>query len=143
ATEQLLYEVTDPHGYLTPDVVADFSNMTLRETAPDRIEVRGARGRARPGTLKASVGYLAGYIGEGEIGYAGSNALARATLAGEIVRERLHARFPELRIDLIGSTSLHGRSFDASAHPYEVRLRIAARAASRDEAAIVGDEVEA
>ncbi len=143
ATEQLLYEVTDPHGYLTPDVTADFSSVTLAEAGPDRIAVRGARGRRRPDKLKVSVGYLAGYVGEGEIGYAGTNALARARLAGEIVRERIASRFPELRIDVIGSTSLHGRTLDADERPYEVRLRVAGRARSRDEAAIVGDEVEA
>jgi hypothetical protein len=142
ATEQLLYEVTDPHGYLTPDVTADFSNITLDETAPDRIAVRGARGRARPDKLKVSVGYLAGYVGEGEIGYAGANAVARAQLAAQILRDRLDGRYPELRIDLVGSTSLHGRAFDSDERPYEVRLRVAARAQSRDEAAIVGDEVE-
>jgi hypothetical protein len=143
ATEQLLYEVTDPHGYLTPDVVADFSAVTLTETAPDRIEVRGARGRMRPAQLKVSVGYLAGYVGEGEIGYAGTNAVARAQLAAHIVRERLNGRFSELRIDLVGSTSLHGRAFDSDERPYEVRLRVAARAKSPEEAAVVGDEVEA
>ena len=143
ATEQLLYEVTDPHGYLTPDVTADFSKVTLTEVGRDRIAVRGARGRARPEQLKVSVGYLAGYVGEGEIGYAGTNAEARARLAGEIIGERLSGRFQELRIDLIGCTSLHGRTFDAGARPYEVRLRVAGRARSRDEAAIIGDEVEA
>jgi hypothetical protein len=89
------------------------------------------------------VGYLAGYVGEGEIGYAGTNAVARARLAGEIVRERLRQRFPEVRVDVIGSTSLHGRTFDADERPYEVRLRVAGRARSRDEAAVIGDEVEA
>ncbi len=143
ATEQLLYEVTDPHGYLTPDVTADFSKVTLTEAGRDRIEVRGARGRARPEHLKVSVGYLAGYVGEGEIGYAGTNAEARARLAGEIIGERLSGRFPELRIDLIGCTSMHGRAFDAGARSYEVRLRVAGRARSRDQAAIIGDEVEA
>ncbi|HEV8255450.1 MAG TPA: acyclic terpene utilization AtuA family protein [Casimicrobiaceae bacterium] len=143
ATEQLLYEVTDPHGYLTPDVTADFSSVTFTETASDRIAVRGARGRPRPSQLKVSVGYLAGYVGEGEIGYAGSNAVARARLAAQILRERLANRYSELRVDLIGSTSLHGRAFDAEERPYEVRLRVAARAPSREEAAIVGDEVEA
>jgi hypothetical protein len=143
ATEQLLYEVTDPHGYLTPDVTADFSGVTLTETAPDRIAVHGARGRARPEQLKVSVGYLAGYIGEGEIGYAGTGALGRARLAGDIIRERLAHRFAQLRIDLIGSTSLHGRTFGTEEQPYEVRLRVAARARSRDEAAVIGDEVEA
>ncbi|HTS22777.1 MAG TPA: acyclic terpene utilization AtuA family protein [Casimicrobiaceae bacterium] len=142
-TEQLLYEVTDPTGYVTPDVVADFSAVRLRQRGRDRVEVRGARGRARPDRLKVSVGYLAGYLGEGEIGYGGENALARARLAGDIVRERIGAEFDELRIDLIGSTSLHGRAFDAQERPYEVRLRVAARAASPERAAIVGEEVEA
>jgi hypothetical protein len=60
-----------------------------------------------------------------------------------ILRERLHGRYSELRIDLVGSTSLHGRAFDTDERPYEVRLRVAARAPSREGAAIVGDEVEA
>ncbi len=143
AKEQLLYEVTDPFGYVTPDVVADFSTVTLRQTGPDRVEVRGATGRARPPQLKVSVGYLAGYVGEGEISYGGANALARARLAGEIVRERLGNAFPDVRIDLIGSTSLHGRSFDSREQPYEIRLRVAARATTPERAMLVGEEVEA
>ena len=132
ATEQLLYEVTDPHGYLTPDVTADFSAVTLEQTAPDRVAVAGARGRPRPATLKVSVGYLAGFVGEGEIGYAGDHALERAELAAAIVRERLDGRFDAMRVDLIGATSMHGRALDPEARPYEVRLRVAARARSRE-----------
>jgi hypothetical protein len=143
ATEQLLYEVTDPHAYLTPDVAADFSQVMLTETGPDQVAVRNARGRERPRALKVSVGYLAGYVGEGEIGYAGANAPARARLAGGILRERLRGRYPELRIDLIGSTSLHGRALDSCERPYEVRLRVAGRAPTREDAAVIGDEVEA
>jgi hypothetical protein len=141
--EQLLYEVTDPHGYVTPDVIADFSRVMLREAAPQRIAVAGATGKGRPAQLKVSVGYHAGFVGEGEIGYAGPNAMGRARLAGEIVRERLEGQFNDMRIDFIGSTSLHGRAFDADEHPYEVRLRVAARAPTAELAAIVGEEVEA
>jgi hypothetical protein len=141
--EQLLYEVTDPYGYLTPDVVADFSTVTLREVGRDRVAVAGARARGRPERLKVSVGYVAGYVGEGEIGYGGTNALARARLAADIVRERLNGQFDQLRVDLIGSTSLNGRSFFTDENPYEVRLRVAARAATAEQAALVGDEVEA
>jgi hypothetical protein len=143
AKEQLLYEVTDPFGYVTPDVVADFSTVSLRETGPDRVDVRGATGKARPQKLKVSVGYLAGYVGEGEISYGGANALARARLAGDIVRQRLGRDFADVRIDLIGSTSLHGKSFDTGEQPYEIRLRVAARATTPDRAMQVGEEVEA
>ena len=143
AKEQLLYEVTEPYGYRTPDVIVDFSGVTLREAGPERVTVAGATGKGRPAQLKVSVGYLAGFVGEGEIGYAGPNALNRARLAGEIVRERLEGQFGEMRIDLIGSTSLNGRSFDANENPYEVRVRVAARASTSELAMLVGEEVEA
>jgi hypothetical protein len=51
--------------------------------------------------------------------------------------------FPDTRIDLIGSTSVHGKSFDPDEQPYEIRLRVAARAATPERAMIVGEEVEA
>jgi len=146
ATEQLLYEVVDPFGYETPDVTADFSTAELDDLGQDVVTVRGARGRPRPQRLKVSIGYRAGFLGEGEIGYAGENCVARAELAGEIVRERLANRFPQVRVDLIGLTSLHGEPLpgqESTAHrPYEVRLRVAARSPDEAAARLVGEEVE-
>ncbi len=109
--EQLLYEVHDPARYLQPDVAADFSQVRIEEIAADRVRVSGGRGARRPDTLKVSVGYVDGYIGEGQISYAGPGALARGRLALEIVRERLKltgVAASELRFDLIGVDSLHG-----------------------------------
>ncbi|MFL6932352.1 MAG: acyclic terpene utilization AtuA family protein [Xanthobacteraceae bacterium] len=144
ATEQLLYEVTDPFGYETPDVTADFSTAELNDLGHDVVTVSGARGKPRPQRLKVSVGYRAGFLGEGEIGYAGENCVARAELGGDIVRERLANRFPEIRVDVIGMTSLHRQPLGRDAYrPYEVRLRVAARSPDRDTARLVGEEVEA
>jgi len=143
AKEQLLYEVTDPGGYITPDVVADFTTVRLRETAPDRVAVTEGSGRARTNTYKVSVGYRAGFVGEGEISYAGAKALERATLGGEIVRERLREDISDIRIDLIGVGSAHGSDFGHPQPPYEVRLRVAARTPTRELAERVGAEVEA
>ncbi|MBO8165462.1 MAG: DUF1446 domain-containing protein [Brevibacillus sp.] len=141
--EQLLYEVTDPMAYHTPDVIVDFSSVRLREVAPNRIEVYGARGRSKPPMLKVSIGYQAGFLGEAEISYAGSNALGRAELAGEIIRKRLQDEIGEVRIDCIGSTSTHRKSFNPLLVPYEVRMRAAAMAATPEMAARIGEEVEA
>ena len=65
--EQLLYEIHDPSAYITPDTVADFSQVRITEIAFDRVAVDGATGRPRPDTLKVSLGYLDGFIGEGQI----------------------------------------------------------------------------
>jgi Acyclic terpene utilisation family protein AtuA len=144
--EQLLYEVHDPAQYIQPDVVADFSQVTIEEVAADRVRVRGGRGARRPDTLKVSVGYLDGYIGEGQISYAGPGAVARGRLGLEIVRERLRftkAAASEWRFELIGVDSLHGAGLAAQAHePYEVRLRVAGRTESLNEAIRIGNEVE-
>jgi hypothetical protein len=144
--EQLLYEVHDPRAYIQPDVVADFSHVTITEIAPDRVAVKGGRGTQRTDTLKISVGYVDSYIGEGQISYAGPGALARGKLALEIVRERLQltgVATSETRFELIGIDSSHGADLAARAvEPYEVRLRVAGRTDSLGEAVRIGNEVE-
>ncbi|MBP2303407.1 acyclic terpene utilization AtuA family protein [Azospirillum picis] len=145
--EQLLYEIHDPSTYFTPDVVADFSKVTFTQEGPDRVRVAGAGGRARPETLKVSVGYLDSYIGEGQISYAGPGALARGRLALEIVRERLKltgVQTTELRFDLIGVNSIHGDALSTAGgqEPYEVRVRVVGRTDSLKEAVRIGNEVE-
>ncbi|WP_102225797.1 acyclic terpene utilization AtuA family protein [Acidimangrovimonas sediminis] len=142
--EQILYEVHDPASYLTPDVTADFSGIQIEEIGPDRVRVSGATGRARPETLKVSVGYVDGYVGEGQISYAGPGAEARGALALEIVRERLGIiglQSPELRFDLIGVNAILGGAVTGGT-PAEVRARVVGRAASLREAEKIGDEVE-
>lgn len=143
AKEQLLYEVMDPARYVTPDVVADFTQVRLEEVGLNQVKATGGQGHPRPDTLKVSVGYDAGYIGEGEISYAGSNALGRAKLAGAIIQERLANQFTDLRVDYIGSTSVHRRAFGTYPEPYEIRLRVAGRSTTLQQAALVGEEVEA
>jgi hypothetical protein len=144
--EQLLYEVHDPKAYIQPDVVADFSQVTIKEIAPDRVGISGGRGSPRTETLKISVGYVDSYIGEGQISYAGPGALARGKLALEIVRERLQltgVATSETRFELIGIDSSHGADLAARAvEPYEVRLRVAGRTESFREAVRIGNEVE-
>ncbi|MGF6644131.1 acyclic terpene utilization AtuA family protein [Paraburkholderia sp. GAS82] len=144
--EQLLYEIHDPSRYLQPDVVADFTQVRVAEQAKDRVRVTGGRGTPRTPTLKVSVAYVDGYIGEGQISYGGPGALARGRLALEIVRERLTMTgvdVSELRFDLIGMDSLYGPSLGSgSGEPYEVRARVAGRTTSKAEAIRVCNEVE-
>ncbi|WP_028217353.1 acyclic terpene utilization AtuA family protein [Paraburkholderia oxyphila] len=144
--EQLLYELHDPARYYQPDVVADFTQVRVAQEAKDRVSVSGGRGQARTGTLKVSVAYVDGYIGEGQISYGGPGAVARARLALGIVRERLAitgVETSELRFDLIGVNALYGDALAAGhAEPYEVRVRVAGRASSAKEAARIGNEVE-
>jgi hypothetical protein len=147
--EQILYEIHDPARYLTPDVVADFSKVSVEAIGADRVRVQGASGGPRPETLKVSVGAIEGFVGEGQISYAGPGAVARGQLALDIVRERLvltGVLTTELRFDLIGVNALHGNRLSGSGSgrdPYEVRVRVAGRTDSLTEAVRIGNEVEA
>jgi hypothetical protein len=143
--EQLLYEIHDPAAYVTPDVVADFSQARVTDLGGDRVRVDGGGGRPRPSALKVSVGQFDGWIGEGQISYGGPGAVARGRLAAAIVAERLQligVAPLEMRADLIGVDSLHGARADRAGDPYEVRLRVAARTASSADAWRVAREVE-
>ncbi len=144
--EQLLYEVHDPTAYPTPDVIADFSAVTVEEIGRDRVRVAGARGRPRPDRLKVTLAFDGGWLGEAGVSYAGVNALARAELAREILKERLvrlHGLECPLRFDLIGVDSLHGAAGVAPVRTEDVRLRVACRSSRREEVELVLWETEA
>jgi len=144
--EQLLYEVHDPAAYLTPDVTADFSTVTIADGGADRVAVSGAGGVQRPAQLKATVAFDGGLLAEAEVSYAGPGAQDRPRLAGEIVEERLagvHGSNAPRRIDLIGISALHGTATDYPSDARDVRLRCALRASSREEAETLLWEVEA
>ena len=146
-TEQLLYEVHNPSRYLTPDVVADFSHAELRQVGDDHVAVSSIGGGPRPETLKVSVGYIDSCIGTGEISYAGPNAIARARLALDVVRQRLEALdipLLEARYDLIGIDAVHrGAGSFVTGTPPEVRIRVAGRTTDLKQARRIGREVTA
>ena len=141
--EQLLYEVMNPHEYFTPDVIADFTTVRLKEIEKNKVQVSGGSRKQKPNTYKVSIGYKAFYLGEGEISYAGLAAYERAQLAADILQKRLQDKFEDIRIDFIGMQSLHKTTFDHNVIPYEIRLRIAAKATTAEEAALIGEEAEA
>jgi hypothetical protein len=142
--EQILYEVHDPRAYVSPDVIADFSQVQFQQVFPDTVAVTGASGGPRPDHLKVSIGYRAGYVGEGQISYAGAHALARGRLALEIVRDRLAKLLPELqqcRFELIGVDSMGAYPEAANHEPAEVRARVVGRAGTAQQARLIGREV--
>jgi len=47
--QQLLYEVHDPHAYVSPDVVLDMGTLQLDDLGNDRVRLTGASGAPRPG----------------------------------------------------------------------------------------------
>lgn len=145
-TEQLLYEILDPAAYLQADVTADFRRVRFEQVATDQVAVSGGAGRTRPASLKVSIGYDDGFIGEGQISYAGPGAVARARLALDIVRERLAltgADIREIRCDVIGLDAVTRTADDHADGGGEVRARIVGRSPSAAGARAIGAEVEA
>lgn len=147
-SEQLLYEVHDPANYLTPDVTLDITAVELEEVGPNRVRVTGARGKPPPKTLKITLSVEGGWLGEGEISYAGPNALARATLAADVVRKRLKTLGTNMpcRVELLGTGAVHASvdghfGTDGLSAAGEFRLRVATRCAERESAQRIVDEV--
>lgn len=131
-TEQLVYEIGDPHNYITPDVVADFTGLTLTQEGPNRVMVWGAKGKAAPATLKVSGTYQDGYKADGTLVLVGPKVLAKAKICRQMIEERL--KLSQIQLDELHFENLG--SFDcipgmASKHlypePAEIVFRVAAR----------------
>src|SRR5436190_3234540 len=126
--EQLVYEMGDPHGYITPDCVADFTTIQLADDGPDRVRVFGIKGRPATDSLKVSISYSAGYKAVGTLVYAWPDAYAKAQAADNILRarlDRLGLRFDQILTEYVGVSATHGRlAGDPIPDVAEVQLRV-------------------
>lgn len=132
--EQLIYEIGDPQHYLTPDVDADFSEVTLQQSADDSVEVRGARGGPAPERYKVSLAYREGYMASTTIVVAGREAEAKARAAAEIVLQRVRRSGLQLgrtNVECLGTGDVLPGVFPAASDASEVVLRISAHATER------------
>jgi hypothetical protein len=109
--------------------------------------VSGATGHPRTGTLKVTLGFRGGWLGEGQITYAGPRARQRAELAWSIVSDRLarvHGVDPStLSVEFIGAGAAFRDMTPMPADPPEVRLRVAGRVPTETQAEAIGWEMEA
>lgn len=133
-SEQLVYEMGDPHSYITPDVVADFSSIRLAADGPDRVRVFGIQGRPATDKLKVSIAYRAGFKAVGTLVYVWPDALDKAKLADRVLRERLDdmgLKFDELLTEFVGVSAAHGPLTVQTGEAPEVQLRVGVRSGDR------------
>jgi hypothetical protein len=134
-TEQLVYEIGDPTSFTTPDCIADFTTISLKQAGPDRVRVTGVRGAPRPENLKLSIACAAGWKAVGTLVYTWPEALEKARAAEAIVRERLarlDLRFDAIHAEYFGVNACLGPAAPPNPEPPEVQLRIAVRGPDRE-----------
>lgn len=133
--EQLVYEMGDPHEYITPDCVADFTSIRLEDAGTNRVRVHGIEGHPATEFLKVSISYSAGYKAVGTLVYSWPDAYAKARAADGILRarlERLGLRFDQILTEFVGANATHGRlAGEPSPDLPEVQLRVGVRGADR------------
>jgi hypothetical protein len=134
-TEQIVYEMGDPNEYITPDIIADFTTIQLKEEGENRVRVHGVKGRAATDFLKVSIAYSGGYKSFGTLVYSWPDAAEKARAADRILRarlDRLGLEFDEIRTELVGWDSTHGALVgDPPADLPEVQLRVGVRGQDR------------
>lgn len=141
--EQLVYEMGDPNGYITPDCIADFTTIRLEQQARDRVRVHGIRGRAATGTYKVSISYLEGYKAVGQLTVSGPDALAKARICAEAIWGRLARAgyaFEKTITEFLGVDACHGALARSEAAP-EVVLRVGVEDAERAKVDRFGKEI--
>jgi hypothetical protein len=137
-TEQLVYEMGDPHNYISPDGVTDFTSIQLKQGGKDRVEVSGVRGGPRTDKLKVSIAYHYGWKAVGTLVYSWPDAYLKAQAADKILRARLKdlgLEFETILTEYVGVDATHGPlASPPCADLAEVQLRVGVR--SRDKKAV-------
>lgn len=145
--EQLLYEIGDPRRYILPDVICDWSRVTLEQAGDNRVLVKGARGLGRTGSHKVSATYADGWRSISTLTLAAIDAPAKAERVAQaiidrcerIFRTRNLGAFRQVSIEVLGAEASYGAN--ACARTREVVLKIGVTHDDRNAMQIFASEV--
>lgn len=132
--EQMLYEIGDPQCYTLPDVVCDFSGVTLEQTAADVVAVSGARGRGSPRDYKVCATWADGYragqlwtmIGRAAPRKAEVFAAAVFDRSNKLLAAAGQPPLSETSLEILGVESHYGAAATRE-EPREVDFKLAAK----------------
>jgi len=123
--EQLLYEVHDPANYITPDVIANFTTLSLEQVGNNQVKVSGVTGKPRPDKLKLNFGRMEGYMREliFTVGY------PETKKKFEQLKAMIESSWDSLPIDRVaydfmGINSLYGNIAEMPDDPMELLIRV-------------------
>ena len=128
--EQMLYEIGNPRAYLLPDVICDWSGVTLEQVGPDRVLVKGGKGLGRTGSYKVSATHADGWRAVTTLTLAAIDAPAKAERVAEailkrcrrIFRDRNLPDFRQVSVEVLGAEAAYGAN--ARARTREVVLKV-------------------
>ena len=114
--EQMVYEIGDPQAYILPDVVCDFSKVTLTEVGKNLVEVKGATGLTAPDSYKICTTYADQFRGGTTMTFYGfdadkkANKLAAAIFTASRRTLKMFGLpdYTETSVELIGTESQYG-----------------------------------
>lgn len=138
-TEQLLYEISDPARYVLPDVVCDWSRVTVEKVGRNRVAVTGAVGVAPPTTLKACAQVPDGWRAQFLLMIGGRDATAKARRVARDLLARgsqmLESAglddFTATDVEVLGAEDTYGAN-SRSRGTREVVLKVGVHHRSRD-----------
>ncbi len=135
--EQLLYEMGDPHAYITPDVVADFTTINLKDDGENRVRVYGIKGKPNTEFYKVSIAYSAGWKAVGTLVYSYPDAYEKAQAADKILRarlEKLGLKFDVILTEFVGWSATHGHlAGEPPKDIPEIQMRFGVRGQSKED----------
>ena len=142
--EQILYELGDPKNYISPDVVVDFTSISIKDLGGNQVFIDGVIGKKPTDTFKVSINYHKGYKAIGQLTISGPDAIKKGNLIKDIIWKRLSKKgfeYDKKKAEFIGYNSCHRGLDNSNESPSEIVLRIGVMDKDRNKINEFGKEI--